>query len=362
MSVPNYLSKISERPNLEESTTFLKTLFIHQQEGGITFPTTVLPPPDRDVNQRVCQTGQIRASHKSGFLAENPTGRHKLEAENIRSPDLGRPNYCIQKYDRKTIYLGELEEKRQLCLHNARVSKVCGEVEKNSVWNMLAETVLSQMDEDGKMCNGLGGKGGGALGVDMINNIFLYYEALQDVQMLATMFCVLSDCHHQDQMSIRPFLLPKNREKICDTYINRYGEILYSWGLLNTRAELNKHLRKYEQNALKFMPVEEGIEEGFDLGVALSCPKCHNDVDSRTNYCQSCRDFAFRCSICDLAVRGLFTYCEICKHGGHLRHLVNWFAKNSSCPTGCGCQCIFSPMLYSKPEIRNQEMAIGSIS
>jgi len=356
MSVPNYLSKISELPNLEESATFVKTLFIHQQEGGITFPTTLLPPPDRDMNQRVCRTGQIRTLHKSGFLSENPTGGHNLEAENILFPDLGMNNYCIQKYDRNKIYREELEEKRQLCLHNASVSKICGEVEKSSVWNLLAEIVLSQVDEDGKMYNGLGGKGGGALGVDMINNLFLYYEALQDVQMLATMFCVLSDCHHQDQMSIRPFLLPKSREKICDTYINRYGEILYSWGLLNTRAELNKHLRTYEQDVSKFMPVEEGIEEGFDLGVALSCPKCNNVVDSsRANYCQSCRDFAFRCSICDLAVRGLFTYCEICKHGGHLRHLVNWFAKNSSCPTGCGCQCIFSPMLY-------QEMAIGSIS
>jgi hypothetical protein len=299
------------------------------------------------MNQRVSRAGQDKSSI-----------RHKLNAENMRSPDLGVHNLRIQKQDRNTTHVDELEEIRQLCLHNARVSKDCGEVEKESVWNILAETVLSQMDEDDKTFNGWGGKGGGALGVDMINNFFLYYEALQDVQMLATMFCVLSDRHHQDQRTNRSCLLPESREKVCDTYIIRYAEVLYSWGLLNTRAELNKHFqRKYEQNELKFMPINDVKEEGYDLGVALSCPTCHNDVDSRTNYCQSCRDFAFRCSICDIAVRGIFTFCDICHHGGHLRHMVNWFTNNSSCPTGCGCQCIFS-----KPEIRNQEMAIGNIS
>jgi hypothetical protein len=299
------------------------------------------------MNQRVSRAGQDKSSI-----------RHKLNAENMRAPDLGVHNLRIQKHDMDTTHLDELEEIRQLCLHNARVSKDCREVEKESVWNILAETVLSQMGEDDKTFNGWGGKAGGALGVDMINNFFLYYEALQDVQMLATMFCVLSDRHHQDQRTNRSCLLPESREKVCDTYIIRYAEVLYSWGLLNTRAELNKHFqRKYEQNELKFMPINDVKEEGYDLGVALSCPTCHNGVDSRTNYCQSCRDFAFRCSICDIAVRGIFTFCDICHHGGHLRHMVNWFTKNSSCPTGCGCQCIFS-----NPEIRNQEVAISNIS
>ena len=60
MSVPD-LSRISEidkpmddppfRENMEESMTFLKKLFSHQQEGGITFPTTLLSPPD----SRICK-------------------------------------------------------------------------------------------------------------------------------------------------------------------------------------------------------------------------------------------------------------------------------------------------------------------
>ena len=174
--------------------------------------------------------------------------------------------------------------------------------------------------------------------------------------MLATMFCVLSVRHGQDQSTNRPCLLPQSREKLHDTYIIRYAELLYSWGLLNTRVELNKHLRrKYEQNEFKLQSSEEGKEGGFDLGVAITCPTCHNAVNSRTNYCRSCRDFAFRCSICDTAVRGLFTFCETCKHGGHLSHMVTWFSKNSFCPTGCGCQCRFSPMLHTKAEIGNQE-------
>lgn len=58
MSVPD-LSRASEinrpmddpsfRENMEESMTFLKKLFSHQQEGDITFPTTLLSPPDSKI-------------------------------------------------------------------------------------------------------------------------------------------------------------------------------------------------------------------------------------------------------------------------------------------------------------------------
>jgi hypothetical protein len=61
MSVPELSSgseprKPTENPpfreNMEESMTFLKKLFSHQQEGDITFPTTLLSPPD----SRICKS------------------------------------------------------------------------------------------------------------------------------------------------------------------------------------------------------------------------------------------------------------------------------------------------------------------
>jgi len=306
------------------------------------------------MNQRLSTPNEMGALYRSGDSSSN---RLKLDADKFESLDSGVHTLRIQRHDRKSIFLDELEEIHQLCLHNAEISKSCNEVEKESVWRLLAETALTQMDEDGKMFSGWGGKGGGALGIDMVNNFFLYYEALGDFQMLATMFCVLNGRYSKDQRPNRPSLLPKCREEVHDTYIIRYAELLYSWSLLNTRAELNKHLqRRHEQNDFQFQSIEEGKQQSFDLGVKMSCPTCENEVDSRTNFCQNCMDFAFRCSICDTAVRGLFTFCEMCKHGGHLRHMVNWFSKNSFCPTGCGCQCRFSPMLHSKTEIGNQEI------
>lgn len=306
------------------------------------------------MNQRLSSVNDIGLSNRSGD-ASSPFGK-KPRSSKTQGSESGVHTLRILRHDKKNTYLNELEEIHQLCLHNAEISKKCNETEKESVWNLLAETVLTQMNADGTMFNGWGGKGGGALGIEMVNNFFLYYESLGDVQMLATMFCVLSGPYSQDQSTYRPSLLPRSRQEVHDTYIIRYAELLYSWGLLNTRAELNKHLqRKNGLNKFRTQPPEEGKIEPFDLGVVMTCPKCGNEIDSRSNYCQTCRDFAFRCSICDTAVRGLFTYCKICKHGGHLRHMVSWFSKNSFCPTGCGCQCKFSPMIHSSTEVGNQD-------
>eukprot|EP00532_Pseudo-nitzschia_australis_P013907 CAMPEP_0168225936 /NCGR_PEP_ID=MMETSP0140_2-20121125/13081_1 /TAXON_ID=44445 /ORGANISM="Pseudo-nitzschia australis, Strain 10249 10 AB" /LENGTH=832 /DNA_ID=CAMNT_0008156861 /DNA_START=25 /DNA_END=2524 /DNA_ORIENTATION=+ len=288
MSVPN-LSRISEidnkpmvddpplRENMEESMTFLKKLFSHQQEGGITFPTTLLSPPDSRIliNQRLSPDDKKDTSPYGSSMDYSPGRRHKSESNELRSSEVVVQTPSVQNYDEKSLYLDELEETHQLCLHNAEISKNCNEAEKENIWNLLAETALAltEMNEDGKDFNGWGGKGGGALGIDMINNFFDYYEALGDVQMLATMFCVLKGRKTNDQSIKRPCLLPHSREKIYDTYIIRYGELLYSWGLLNTRAELNKHLRrKYEQTDFQIQSTEDMKEERFDLGVAMSCP------------------------------------------------------------------------------------------
>lgn len=38
-------------------------------------------------------------------------------------------------------------------------------------------------------------------------------------------------------------------------------------------------------------------------------------------------------------IKGLYVWCQGCSHGGHMRHLKEWFSKHPECPTGCGHLC-----------------------
>lgn len=290
------------------------------------------------MNQRV-------SSRKSRPESGRPLEKRTLDIHKMNSADLGVHTLKLPGDDEKRPFLEKLEETCRLCLHNAQVSKECGSVEKEDVWNLLADMVENQMDDEGKLFNGWGGKGGGALGVEMVANFFQFYEAIGDIQMLATMYCVLNGGHDRIKDVHHLNLLPHGR--VYDNYIKRYAELLYAWGLLNVRAELNKHLTR-KQTEFDFLCMEGNNGNGTPrtLGVGLSCPRCSGEVDPGTNVCLRCRDWAFRCSICDNAVRGLFTFCDYCHHGGHLQHLVNWFSSNSYCATGCGCQCSFTPTVH----------------
>lgn len=37
---------------------------------------------------------------------------------------------------------------------------------------------------------------------------------------------------------------------------------------------------------------------------------------------------------------GSSSFCLLCGHGGHAKHMMDWFAKYSHCPAGCGCCCL----------------------
>jgi hypothetical protein len=259
-----------------------------------------------------------------------------------------------------------LDEIKRICLHNAAICHDIGDKEKEGVWNLLDQTVDRQLDEGGKQSfNGWGGNGGGALGVELVGNLLKYYEARGDCQMLATMVCVLSGgrrsvLRQEAQMSgneDRPYLLPLDQDEKYDLYIRRYADLLYEWGLLSLRAELNKHLIRVPATNMNNDPttLQTTMLRTTDLkssdgrlpgiAVVFQCPKCGDDTEFNTNVCRKCRDFAFRCSICDNAIQGLFTVCDYCNHGGHVEHMTSWFANNVECPTGCGCACTFSPLM-----------------
>lgn len=247
---------------------------------------------------------------------------------------------------------GESEDEELLkiesrCLHNAEICEQLGEHQKKETWNIIAKIVRSRIQHLGQDF-GWGGLGGGALGVGLVNNILRYYEALGDVQMLSTLVCVLRDRQQTLQYGRRRgwFLLPPDQDMRYDAYIRRYADILYFWGLLTIRAELNKHLvRSVPPTESAGLVAVDGADENLSspgIAFVIKCPRCANDSEFGTNYCRSCQDYAFRCALCDQAVRGLFTVCDVCGHGGHLNHMKEWFATHDPCPSGCGCNCRFA--------------------
>lgn len=257
----------------------------------------------------------------------------------------------------KFIESDELQEIRDICLHNAGVCKLFGDTGKQGVWELIAKTVASRLSCVSRGYDGWGGPGGGALGVGLISNFLRYYESLGDVQMLSTIVCVLRSRPQTIMFGKRQdwFLLPPDEDVKFDLYIRRYADLLYGWGLLIARAELRKHLVRLN------VPTQGGLPPTFDndnidadgspgIAFVFQCPQCGGSSDFGTNYCRSCHDFVFRCALCENGIRGLFSVCSDCGHGGHSSHMAEWFESNDKCPTGCGCSCTLSISVTSPKE------------
>lgn len=91
-------------------------------------------------------------------------------------------------------------------------------------------------------------------------------------------------------MTIVARLLDDLLTRQCDEYCRAYANILYSWGLLDHRAEVLKHQVSKQQN------------RDTEIGFASQCRKCGEMVKGPS--CKTSHCFAFTCSICNLAVRG----------------------------------------------------------
>lgn len=43
-----------------------------------------------------------------------------------------------------------------------------------------------------------------------------------------------------------------------------------------------------------------------------------------------------------------FTWCRLCRHGGHAEHVSNWFSMNDKCPIArCSCRCTSIDGIFS---------------
>jgi len=118
---------------------------------------------------------------------------------------------------------------------------------------------------------------------------------------------------------------PKNN-KLYDSYILSYAELLYRWKKFSARSELVKCLA---------IPTHMEV---FIANISTSCQTCRQTV--RGPRCIFCHSPSIRCSICRLPCPGLTCLCPRCGHGGHADHVRAWFNQHTQCPVGCGCNCV----------------------
>lgn len=204
-------------------------------------------------------------------------------------------------------------------VHNHRVASVA----RKSDLLMLWTTLQLITDDRVAMRETASGAGLGTLwayhpcGRQLITELFSYYSKKRDVQTLATIACVIEDLQHGNAWSgTEPLVDPKWRS-MCDRYKRGYADVLQRMGYYIRRAEVLKYLTTATQ------PTTAG-----------------RDKSSKSTFLSiSTANEPFLCSVCQVRVNGLVTFCKECSHGGHSHHMNEWFHEFESCPTGCGCLC-----------------------
>ncbi len=231
----------------------------------------------------------------------------------------------------------------KICLQcNAQSAALVGENEIADVWAVLTEVVevcrefgkgllkcrnrnhLKQQNEGG------GGAMKKSISIDscwvqsvlvgpLLGRILDHYMRNGDPQTSAMLLCTLQS------ISFSKHLLNVEDEHI-DRCIDAYADLLFIWGALNERTELLKYKRCTAAAASYSKTVNENNPRVPPFSAAGNEYK--NIKESR-------------CSVCQLALRGIGIYCIVCGHGGHPEHIFAWFeAGNEVCPTGCSCRCL----------------------
>ncbi|CAG9761033.1 unnamed protein product [Ceutorhynchus assimilis] len=170
-----------------------------------------------------------------------------------------------------------------------------------------------------------------------------------------------ADIQSTTLIAVRAFPHELNSDTVKNWILN-YQELLNQWKFWFERADFDLMLVKYR----KERPLPQ---------VYISCTYCGKNISahlrslksqqfSRINVagstnkltgCPHCRKPLPRCIICLMTMGtsisdidcispqsfdNWFTWCQSCRHGGHSRHITNWFKEHLECPmVGCSCKC-----------------------
>jgi len=156
-----------------------------------------------------------------------------------------------------------------------------------------------------------------------------YLSARGDVQTCAVLSVVLQGTSAEASLDT----------KAVNAWVRAYAELLHRLRLFSQAAEV-----------LSCAPDQQTRElSSVSTNIGLRCGQCETTLTSTSTKCKcgksrpgetSTKNTCNHCAVCRQIVRGVYTWCIGCGHGGHAEHMKNWFAHgHTSCPAACGHQC-----------------------
>ncbi|CAG2252004.1 MIO [Mytilus edulis] len=221
----------------------------------------------------------------------------------------------------------------------------------------LIKEVKENGDLDGLLLTGLTSDG-----IDLLQR---HLDRTGDIQTVALAIVYSLPCD----------ITKEDKEKVV-MWIQCYREMLDRWRLWHYRAKLD--IIWHQNDTSTRVPSQAFISCNF-CGKSIACnlpmvqrslpfmsgPMAANFNRPKVTCCPGCRKPLPRCALCltNLGTpsgTGLyhhkeklgldsklspfqdwFSWCQSCRHGGHVSHLFEWFDEHSECPvTGCTCNCV----------------------
>ncbi|KAJ3274816.1 hypothetical protein HDV01_002020 [Terramyces sp. JEL0728] len=174
-------------------------------------------------------------------------------------------------------------------------------------------------------------------------------------------------------------LKPLETDGRLENWIEIYLQLLDQWELFHIRAEFDIERLQIHNNKLEVPPqihvkcqfCSQPISPVFRMAKKSNSQSISMPVGalkSKMSHCPSCSKSFPKCSLCLMSV-GVpydttldsinpkkintidplskfdlwFTWCQSCSHGGHSKHIFEWFESNVQCPVAnCDCLCNFS--------------------
>lgn len=245
---------------------------------------------------------------------------------------------------------GSIQLRFSLALIWCRDQNICSLHER--FWQICVDT--GRMDG---LC--LVGLGAGDATEEIVSLVYKFVSSTGDIQSAALVYC-------------HALGLLQNEPRCLEPFFDAYSELLLQWKMVVERGFLHK-LMSGDVHREKTTSMKGVVA----VGAVMSCYYCQMPLVGPTRQfdqrpvtmdpnletvltrCPNsrCKKPVPSCSVClmpvyvvshktdqgemgSLAVEDWLSWCQNCHHGGHMKHVMEWFAQFSMCPVAdCDCEC-----------------------